>query len=50
MLLFGVTARHADTEPFSLGLLQAMRNLWTDPGVQLCFRRSNEYQLNDSAQ
>jgi guanine nucleotide-binding protein G(o) subunit alpha len=49
MLLFGITARHADTEPFSPGLLAAMKRLWTDPGVQLCFKRSSEYQLNDSA-
>ena len=49
MLLFGVTARHADTEPFSPGLLSAMKRLWEDPGVQLCFKRSSEYQLNDSA-
>ena len=26
-----------------------MKRLWTDSGVQLCFNRSNEYQLNDSA-
>lgn len=49
MLLFGITARHADTEPFSPGLLASMRRLWTDQGVQLCFKRSSEYQLNDSA-
>ncbi|KAM3180530.1 hypothetical protein ACTXT7_016105, partial [Hymenolepis weldensis] len=38
-----------DTEPFSDELLQAMKRLWADPGVQQCFQRSNEYQLNDSA-
>lgn len=26
-----------------------MKRLWKDPGVQLCFSRSREYQLNDSA-
>lgn len=26
-----------------------MKRLWLDPGVQLCFSRSREYQLNDSA-
>lgn len=50
MSLFGITTRHADTEAFTPGLLAAMRRLWMDPGVQLCFLRSNEYQLNDSAQ
>ena len=26
-----------------------MKRLWTDEGVQECFSRSREYQLNDSA-
>lgn len=26
-----------------------MKRLWADPGVQECFLRSREYQLNDSA-
>ncbi|EDS28560.1 GTP-binding protein (I) alpha subunit [Culex quinquefasciatus] len=30
-------------------LVSLMKKLWTDPGVQLCFSRSREYQLNDSA-
>ena len=34
----------------SVELAAAIRNLWRDSGVQTCFRRSNEYQLNDSAQ
>ncbi len=28
---------------------QLMRRLWHDRGVQHCFARSREYQLNDSA-
>ena len=28
----------------------ALLQLWKDPGVQECFGRSREYQLNDSAQ
>jgi len=28
---------------------QAIRSLWSDSGVQDCFSRSREYQLNDSA-
>lgn len=36
-------------DPFSPDLLAAMKRLWKDPGVQDCFSRSNEYQLNDSA-
>ncbi|KAJ3331312.1 guanine nucleotide-binding protein subunit alpha [Blyttiomyces sp. JEL0837] len=27
----------------------AVKNLWVDEGVQACFLRSREYQLNDSA-
>jgi guanine nucleotide-binding protein subunit alpha len=27
----------------------AVKALWTDEGVQQCFSRSREYQLNDSA-
>lgn len=42
-------SRMADTEPFEPELLDAMKRLWTDAGVQQCFNRSNEYQLNDSA-
>merc|ERR1711971_1306679 len=30
-------------------LLAGMKRLWVDSGVQECFSRSNEYQLNDSA-
>lgn len=44
-----VVARMEDTEPFSEELLVAMKKLWADNGVQDCFNRSNEYQLNDSA-
>lgn len=30
-------------------LARIMKRIWLDPGVQSCFRRSREYQLNDSA-
>lgn len=30
-------------------LVSLMKKLWADPGVQQCFGRSREYQLNDSA-
>lgn len=30
-------------------LVSLMKKLWCDPGVQQCFGRSREYQLNDSA-
>merc|ERR1711972_1030284 len=44
-----VVSRMEDTEPFSEELLAGMKRLWVDSGVQECFSRSNEYQLNDSA-
>jgi len=45
-----VIQRMKDTEPFNSELLLSMERLWADAGVQQCFLRSNEYQLNDSAQ
>jgi guanine nucleotide-binding protein G(o) subunit alpha len=47
--VFDVVSRMEDTEPFSDELLSGMMRLWNDSGVQECFARSNEYQLNDSA-
>ncbi|XP_078526388.1 guanine nucleotide-binding protein G(o) subunit alpha isoform X2 [Lissotriton helveticus] len=44
-----VVSRMEDTEPFSPELLGAMMRLWADSGIQECFNRSREYQLNDSA-
>ena len=48
-LIVDVITRMEDTEPFSDELLAAMKRLWSDSGVQQCFGRNNEYQLNDSA-
>ena len=48
-MVMDVVSRMEDTEPFSEELLAGMKRLWTDAGVQECFARSNEYQLNDSA-
>lgn len=48
-MVFDVVSRMEDTEPFSDDLLIGMKRLWVDHGVQECFGRSNEYQLNDSA-
>ncbi|CAB1323254.1 unnamed protein product [Coregonus sp. 'balchen'] len=39
-----------DTEPYSPELLGAMTRLWSDSGIQECFNRAREYQLNDSSQ
>merc|ERR1712211_5458 len=48
-MVMDVVSRMEDTEPFSEELLPGMKRLWVDKGVQECFSRSNEYQLNDSA-
>ncbi|XP_057203533.1 guanine nucleotide binding protein (G protein), alpha activating activity polypeptide O, a isoform X2 [Triplophysa rosa] len=45
-----VVSRMEDTEPYSPELLSAMMRLWSDSGIQECFSRAREYQLNDSAQ
>lgn len=29
--------------------VDAVRSLWHDPGIQECYDRRREYQLNDSA-
>ncbi|KAK9763067.1 guanine nucleotide-binding protein subunit alpha, variant 2 [Basidiobolus ranarum] len=36
-------------ETLAHDITQAIKCLWADEGVQLCFHRSREYQLNDSA-
>ncbi|ORZ41282.1 guanine nucleotide binding protein, alpha subunit [Catenaria anguillulae PL171] len=38
-----------DSDTLAPELAQAVRALWVDTGVQQCFTRSREYQLNDSA-
>lgn len=47
-LLFQVANHGEDTLPFSPDLVEAMKRIWMDKGVRECFKRSNEYQLNDS--
>lgn len=37
------------TNAMPVELTAAIANLWADTGVQDCYRRNNEYQLNDSA-
>lgn len=40
---------HANKEELTEDLSAAMQRLWRDEGVQDCFKRSNEYQIDDSA-
>ncbi|OXA42536.1 Guanine nucleotide-binding protein G(o) subunit alpha [Folsomia candida] len=49
-LMFDTVQRFTDTEPFSEELLLAMKRLRDDAGVQECFAKSNQFQINDSAQ
>src|SRR6185437_12698173 len=36
--------------PITPDVANVMKRLWKDSGVQRCFSRAREYQLNDSAQ
>ncbi|KAI5613868.1 guanine nucleotide-binding protein G(o) subunit alpha [Silurus asotus] len=49
-LVYDIINRMEDTEAYTPEILTAMKRLWKDGGVQACFNRSREYQLNDSAQ
>jgi len=40
---------HANKEELTHELSEAMQRLWKDEGVRECYRRSNEYQIDDSA-
>jgi len=40
----------ADDGELSADMADLMKRLWKDDGVQQCFRRAREYQLNDSAE
>jgi guanine nucleotide-binding protein subunit alpha len=39
-----------DSERMPAHVVEAVKGLWNDGGVQSCFQRSREFQLNDSAQ
>lgn len=47
--LFALANTVDDTDELTAELSGVMKRLWRDSGVQLCFSRSREYQLNDSA-
>ena len=47
--LFALAGNAEDGE-MSPELASVMKRLWKDSGVQECFSRSREYQLNDSAE
>lgn len=47
-MVYHIANRGEDTIRFSSELTEAMKRLWADKGVKDCFRRSREYQLNDS--
>ncbi|NXL99313.1 GNAI1 protein, partial [Tyrannus savana] len=44
-----VLAGSAEEGTMTAELAGLIQRLWSDPGVQACFSRSREYQLNDSA-
>lgn len=47
--LFFSLAGNSEEGEMPSELATCMRRLWADRGVQYCFSRSREYQLNDSA-
>ena len=47
---FFTVVNGADDVPINPELASVMKRLWKDGGVQACFQRSREYQLNDSAE
>ncbi|OQV12780.1 Guanine nucleotide-binding protein G(i) subunit alpha [Hypsibius exemplaris] len=47
-VFFQITSQLEDGE-MTPELAMTMKRLWLDPGVQNCYGRSQEYQLNDSA-
>ena len=47
--LFKLASTFSDSNCLSPELSGVMKRLWRDAGVKLCFMRSREYQLNDSA-
>ena len=38
-----------DEISFTPDFVKRLKLLWGDPGVQVCYGRAREYQLNDSA-
>lgn len=47
--VFEIASKMEDGE-MTLELADIMQRLWRTREVQICFQRSNEYQLNDSAE
>jgi len=47
---FFAAVSSCDDAPLNTELATVMKRLWKDGGVQDCFKRSREYQLNDSAE
>lgn len=47
--LFALSAAAEEQGILPDDLANAIRRLWDDSGIQSCFARSREYQLNDSA-
>jgi hypothetical protein len=48
-IFFSLIENITDEDGLSVDLADIMKRLWLDEGVQMCFARSREYQLNDSA-
>ena len=47
--LFALSAAAEEQGMLPEDLANVIQRLWADSGVQICFTRAREYQLNDSA-
>jgi guanine nucleotide-binding protein G(o) subunit alpha len=47
--VISVLGQMKESDPISEDFLIVLKRLWADEAVQRCFKRSNEYQLTDSA-
>jgi hypothetical protein len=48
--VFSIDAAQDFGEQEILEIYPELMRLWQDPAIQACFARSNEFQLNDSAE
>lgn len=47
--VFEHVRRNGDISAFTPETANSLKRLWADKGLQKCYNRSSEYQLNDSA-
>ncbi len=48
--VYAVASHKPDDILFTADFMESMKALWADGGVQECFRRAHEYQLDPRAE